>query len=97
MSDSENEGFTEPAAADVPPDDQPEMQLAPDHGAMLDMVADEVDCRNCSHYAVCGIIAAVRPMFDDWQAGDPDDEPPVTPENLALICLAFEPVELPEP
>jgi len=68
-------------------------KLAPSSGAVLNMIDDSVTCENCTHYGVCAVVAGLRPMLANWQAGDPEDEPPVDPTNLAVICGSFDPVE----
>jgi hypothetical protein len=40
----------------------------------------------CPSLPVCRILAAFRPLVDPKEF---DGEPPVEPENLAVICLAF--------
>lgn len=84
-----SDGFSQPDPAPVDDDGG----FVVEEGALLDMIDDSVSCENCSHYPVCAIINGIRPMFQNWQAGGEDDPIPVEPENLALICREFDPVE----
>lgn len=90
-------GFTQPDPAPVSdaPDAKSDAGMVVEEGSILDVLDDSVSCTNCAHYQVCTIIAGLRPQFENWQAGDPDDEPPIDPVTLAVICRAFHPMESP--
>lgn len=77
-----NDGFADPNPAPIPEDPA----LVIEGGAMLDMDV-EVSCEDCAHYNVCAIFKGFAPMMEDWPQ---EEEQPVDPSNLALICESFE-------
>lgn len=82
------DGFSDPNPAPAPGGDEPGM--IPEEGTILDIVDDSVSCTNCVHYQTCAVIAGIRPMLEEWTAGDREDEAPIDPTDLALVCEQFE-------
>jgi len=75
--------------ADVDVDVWDRTQSLPEEVALLDT---SVSCEDCVHRDVCIVYAAIAPQLADEQWDAPGD-PPISPEELAIICAAYEPAD----
>lgn len=78
-----SEGFTEPEEAE-----EPGFELA-DEGAVLLEVDDGPSCEDCSHFGVCAAYKGVDQLLDGWEQ-EMGSEPPIEPQNIAMVCEKFE-------
>lgn len=109
------DNFTHPDPADAPtpddgdPGDIPRMVEMGDEE--IELVDASADCRDCSHYATCAILATFRrgmgvqtdeSVLADpaeaaqggvYEPGDEEQETPVDPYDLAVICGEYSVAE----
>lgn len=99
-------GFTDPDPSPAPtPGDGDADEMVTDDDP-IELVDASRDCRNCDHYPVCAVHATFRRNMGEqsedgdivgvpgqYEPGDADQETPVDPYDLAIICEAFSPAE----
>jgi len=53
----------------------------------LEVVESDADCRNCEHFAVCGVANRFAAVLEEAT----NDDPPMSPGELAKVCDAYAP------
>lgn len=92
MSDDEPDIGPDTSVGDVIGDvETTRVSTSPDDDMML--VDGSASCHDCAHQDVCAVYANFAPQVSEEIPGRTGGEPAFEPDQLAIICEHYTPVE----